>query len=117
MAYRDPSHGMVVGRCVAPRLAGAQAHRQIIQRDPGVETARRGSVRADNDACRTVARDCIGRQVDVFHGAELQLGRQRQPELETARTTGVAWTAGVPRAMSRLEPFNAAGRHGARGSV
>src|SRR5438093_389621 len=113
MAYRDPSHCMVVGRCVAPRLAGAQAHRQIIQRDPGVETAPRGSGRADNDECRTVPRYFIRRQVDVLHRSQLLLGWQRKPKLETSRMTGVAWTAGVPRAMSCFEPFHAPGGHDA----
>src|SRR5262249_62284230 len=99
------------------RPAGGKAHGERIHGKAGVEMARPCSMLADQDACRTVTRHGIGRQVDVFYGTEFLLGRQRKPQLEAACTTSVPRTTGVPRTMGGLEPLHSPSRYDAGRSV
>src|SRR5882672_7001758 len=107
-AQRDPADRMIGGRVVAPGFAGPQPHRQVIQRDRRLDRTRRPAVSPNQHTRRTVARDDVRFQVDVFHGPELLIGRQRDPELKAARTAGVASSPAVPGSVRRLEPFHPA---------
>src|ERR1051326_4508389 len=92
-----------------------QTNGEIVQREPGVETARCSSMLPDENTNRTIARHRIGGQVDIFHGAKCLLRWQRNPKLETSGTTAVSRTARVPRPMRRFEPLHAAcGNHALR---
>ena len=107
-AYRKPTNRMVDVRRVAPGFPSSQAHGQVVQRARSLQRACCLTVVADQNTRRTVARYAIGRQVDVFHGAEFFVRRQREPELEPSGMARVARSATVPRSMSRFEPFDAA---------
>ena len=47
--------------------------------------------------------------VDAFAWPELLVGRQGEPQLESAGPAGVAGTATMPGAAGSLEPFDPAG--------
>ena len=113
-AHRDPANRMVDGRLIAPGLASSQAQSQVVQRGRKGERTRRPAVGPDQDTRRAVARDGVRCQVDVFHGSELMLGRQREPELEATRTVAVAASPAVPGSVTGLEPFNPACPHDVR---
>src|SRR6266851_5564278 len=101
---------MVDRRLVAPGLARSQAHGQIVQRGRGLEWARRSAVGPDQNARRTVARDGVRSQVNVLHGSELLVGRQRQPELKSSGTARAVRPPAVPGSVGGFEPFNPACR-------
>ena len=63
---------------------------------------------ANQNTRRAGARYAIRRQVDVFHGTEFFVRRQREPELEPSGMARVARSATMPGSMGCLEPFDAA---------
>ena len=107
---------MVDGRLVPPGLARSQTDRQVVQRGRSLDRARRSAVGPDQHTRRTVARDGVRCQVDVFHRSELLIGRQREPELEPTGTAGVAGSSAVPGSVRSLEPFHPACRQDAGGA-
>ena len=106
---RDPANRVIGGRLVAPGFAGLQPHGQIVDRGRRLERARHLAEGAEQDGGRSVRVNVLRLLVDAFDRPELLVGRQGEPELESAGPAGVAGTAAMPCAAGGLEPFDPAG--------
>src|SRR5260221_5149950 len=104
-------------RLVTPALPLGQSHSEVVDRRRGFDGLRRGPVAAEEHARGAVMFNGLGTLVEAHGSAELELGRQGDPQLEAARPPRLAGTAAMPHAAAGLHPLDAAGLQQARSAV
>jgi len=106
---RDPADRVIGGRLVAPGFAGLEPHRQIVDRGRRLQRARYLAEGAEQDSGGSLRVNVLRLLVGAFAWPELLVGRQGEPELESAGSSGVAGAAAMPCAAGGPEPFDPTG--------
>src|SRR5579859_836992 len=117
LSQSQPEDSMVAGRVIAPGLAGLQRHCEIADRGGGFYGARREAIVAEKDAGRPHHRNAGGVQIKALRGAKLEVGREREPELEAACRARLARAAAMPDPAARAHPLHAAPAQEARSPI
>src|SRR5258708_23842882 len=104
----NPANGVIGWRLIAAGFAGLQAHGQVVHRRRRGKPARYLAKLAEQYGSGSDPANILRRLVDAFGRLELTVGRQRDPELESACPAGVAGATAVPCTATCLEPFDPA---------
>src|SRR5260370_42676608 len=81
------------------------------------DRACRASVAAEEGTHRPMLRNNLRSQIDALRWSQLQLGRQGDPKLETARPARFAGATSMPHSAAGPHPFDTAGAQQPRSSV
>ncbi len=82
-----------------------------------MDRARRALVAAKQHAGRPGLRDVGLALVEAFGVPELEMRRQRHPELKAAGPAGISGAAGMPDPLAGAHPLHAAGAEDAGGAI